>query len=212
MKLNQYFRPMYICPTCEVLRPRESRHCFICNRCIDRHDHHCQWINRCVGIGNHNYFLAYLYVIWIYLFYLLVMCFVNITVRIGPADILTASRTRLFLFPYFSESQEQVAFDVTLAFVILLDLFFLAPLTLLLVIQSLNYLHAQTTSARMKRNKQPAGLMIQEVDGPMYAREALINHKDRSRLFVDRDRAAQFSKDFTKQQQSEILSSVEGSP
>lgn len=45
LKLNQYFRPMYICPTCQVLRPRDSRHCFICNKCIDRHDHHCQWIN-----------------------------------------------------------------------------------------------------------------------------------------------------------------------
>ena len=41
LKLNQYFHPMYICPTCEILRPKESRHCYICNRCIDRHDHHC---------------------------------------------------------------------------------------------------------------------------------------------------------------------------
>jgi len=41
LKLNQYFHPMYICPTCEILRPKESRHCYICNKCIDRHDHHC---------------------------------------------------------------------------------------------------------------------------------------------------------------------------
>jgi len=46
----------------------------------------------------------------------------------------------------------KVAYDSTLAAVILIDMFFLAPLTLLLVIQLLNYLHAQTTSARLKMN------------------------------------------------------------
>ena len=41
LKLNEYFETQYICPTCEVLRPQESRHCTICNKCVDRYDHHC---------------------------------------------------------------------------------------------------------------------------------------------------------------------------
>jgi len=41
LRLNKYFDPSYICPTCEVLRPQESRHCYICNKCVDRFDHHC---------------------------------------------------------------------------------------------------------------------------------------------------------------------------
>ena len=32
LRLNQYFDPSYLCPTCEVLKPQESRHCYICNR------------------------------------------------------------------------------------------------------------------------------------------------------------------------------------
>jgi hypothetical protein len=41
LKLNMHFDPSYICPKCEILRTPESRHCFICNKCVDRFDHHC---------------------------------------------------------------------------------------------------------------------------------------------------------------------------
>ena len=49
-----------MCPDCEVLRTPRSRHCAICNRCVERFDHHCPWINNCVGIHNHNSFLVFL--------------------------------------------------------------------------------------------------------------------------------------------------------
>lgn len=77
LKLNQYFKPIYLCSTCEIVRPNKSVHCLICNRCVSRYDHHCPWINHCVGIGNHNYFLAYLILIWTYLVYLLITCVYN---------------------------------------------------------------------------------------------------------------------------------------
>jgi len=43
-------------------------------------------------------------------------------------------------------------FDSVLGVVILADLFFLAPLTLLLAIQTLNFFDGQTTSTRFKMN------------------------------------------------------------
>ena len=49
-----------MCPDCEVLRTPRSRHCAICNHCVERFDHHCPYINNCVGIGNHNVFLVFL--------------------------------------------------------------------------------------------------------------------------------------------------------
>jgi palmitoyltransferase ZDHHC13/17 len=49
-----------MCPDCEVLRTPRSKHCAICNRCVDRFDHHCPWINNCVGIHNHNSFLVFI--------------------------------------------------------------------------------------------------------------------------------------------------------
>ena len=50
-----------LCPDCQTIRTSRSRHCSICNRCVERFDHHCPWVNNCVGIRNHNYF--YLFVI-----------------------------------------------------------------------------------------------------------------------------------------------------
>lgn len=49
-----------MCPDCLVLRTPRSRHCAICNRCVERFDHHCPWLNNCVGIRNNNAFIFFL--------------------------------------------------------------------------------------------------------------------------------------------------------
>ena len=48
-----------LCPDCQTIRTSRSRHCSICNRCVERFDHHCPWVNNCVGVGNHNYFFLF---------------------------------------------------------------------------------------------------------------------------------------------------------
>ena len=49
-----------LCPDCDCVRTSRSRHCAICNRCVERFDHHCPWVNNCIGIHNHNYFFGFL--------------------------------------------------------------------------------------------------------------------------------------------------------
>ena len=51
--------PCNICPDCKVIRTPRSRHCNICNRCVERFDHHWPYLNNCIGYRNHIYFLGY---------------------------------------------------------------------------------------------------------------------------------------------------------
>merc|ERR1711879_105172 len=64
---EQIFSEAY-CKTCQLTKPARSKHCSLCNVCIAKFDHHCIWINNCVGVGNHKWFLGFL-------FWHLVICF-----------------------------------------------------------------------------------------------------------------------------------------
>ena len=57
------------CPKCLVKKKSDTKHCFICNECIDGFDHHCYWINHCVGKRNHSLFVFFLFVLVIHLSY-----------------------------------------------------------------------------------------------------------------------------------------------
>lgn len=60
MEVMKIFDPVLLCADCEVVRTDRSRHCSICNKCVERFDHHCPWINNCVGINNHGVFMSFL--------------------------------------------------------------------------------------------------------------------------------------------------------
>jgi len=60
LNLLQNFDPVLLCPDCMVIRTKRSRHCSICNQCVERFDHHCPWINNCVGTRNHFAFMGFL--------------------------------------------------------------------------------------------------------------------------------------------------------
>jgi len=155
LKLNQYFEPSYICPTCEILAPKESRHCYICNKCVDRFDHHCQWVNQCIGIGNHSVFYCFLLSIWAYLIFTDYVCFTNIDLFVTHEVVKEAIDSHIvnafykqvshgvfennpikyvFLPGLIGEIYVQVYYDTVLLVTITAASFFLIPLTYLVLI------------------------------------------------------------------------------
>lgn len=75
-----------MCPDCLVLRTPRSRHCAICNRCVERFDHHCPWLNNCVGIRNHNSFIIFLVSLSLELVAIVVSCLVTLISPCGIDD------------------------------------------------------------------------------------------------------------------------------
>jgi len=66
MRLMETFELSSLCPHCEIIVPRRSRHCHVCNKCVERFDHHCPWINNCVGKNNFAYFYMHILLIFLY--------------------------------------------------------------------------------------------------------------------------------------------------
>ena len=176
VRLVEHFEANLLCPHCEVLCTADSRHCYICNQCVERFDHHCQWVNNCVGIQNHSYFYLFILLQNIYLILVVVMaacskytiktdaiCFVHsltfisflidVDVLITPQVLETAEKT--CLFPIVIQSDPlvaQILFDFSLMISMLVSIFFFPFLTYLVCIQTQNFAMNQTTNTRFSKH------------------------------------------------------------
>lgn len=48
-----------LCHICNIRASGpQTKHCRMCNKCVERFDHHCKWLNQCVGARNYVAFLV----------------------------------------------------------------------------------------------------------------------------------------------------------
>ena len=96
LRLVEKFEPNMLCPACEVICTSDSRHCYICNQCVERFDHHCQWVNNCIGIKNHSYFFFFICAQAIYMTSVVIMALMNLSFEV-TAEILNEATRRCVL-------------------------------------------------------------------------------------------------------------------
>ena len=150
--------PCEMCPDCQVLRTPRSRHCAICNRCVERFDHHCPWLNNCVGIGNHNAFLFFL--VFLTLIFLTILTS-NVISSFNWCDF-ELDTCPLEIFCYGCNWGWLTY--IMIVYTTLITLFFLLPVGYLCVIQISNYTMNKTTNERFARTARTMSA-VSDLDG-----------------------------------------------
>ena len=175
-EIVEQFDPNHLCPECQVIRTERSRHCNICNRCVERFDHHCPWINNCVGIRNHGYFYLYIVItiIYILLAFLSTIIVVYKCTHLKMDDEFSHINEEFFqdtssiykaledpLTKQFEDLKFDYGYELIIALgtiILILGMFFFFPLLILVSVQTNNMLMNMTTSERFSRKR----IQIQE--------------------------------------------------
>lgn len=149
--LMDQFDPVSLCPDCQVIRTKRSRHCAICNRCVERFDHHCPWINNCVGGRNHKWFLLYLISIVGTLLTVISCLIINIDKIHFPLKPGQKVNGLISVLPK-DWYNDDVFFGANVL-VLVICFFFLLPVLGLSVVQLGNFVKNKTTSERFARQR-----------------------------------------------------------
>lgn len=129
LKLNKYFDPSFLCSSCEILKPEDSRHCYICKKCVSRFDHHCQWINNCVGLNNHGSFILFLILQWFFLLSVVAICTYNFLI-VYAFESFRPSTYILSTYQFIqNEKTQKTIFIVASSTVMILCSMFIMPVT-----------------------------------------------------------------------------------
>jgi hypothetical protein len=86
IKLVEKCDPNFLCPNCTTTYRSDSRHCYVCDKCIGKFDHHCAWINNCVGHKNHLIFYIFITSLLVYFCAVLTMGLSNFHATILKND------------------------------------------------------------------------------------------------------------------------------
>ena len=143
--LNKY------CYECYIEKSNDSKHCIICHKCYQNFDHHCYWINKCVAKNNYYLFLSFLVETFFYLAVVFVIGLLGLIHLIGGNEDKPYCYNNFTFIKFKSDIivHSNVYYFILNILLILMDLFFLIPETLLLIL----HLHIFFTDYRENKKK-----------------------------------------------------------
>lgn len=169
--------PCEMCPDCEVLRTPRSKHCAICNRCVERFDHHCPWLNNCVGIYNHNPYLIFIMSLLTVLLLIVASCLTMIFDECQPHLHHNDEVCPLIEFCFGCENIP-LRYSMLLA-TTLISLFFGGPASVLCFVHIKNYSAAKTTNERFTRNQRVDSEVSENLGSVADLRASLVGNDNR---------------------------------
>ena len=139
------------CYECFIKKSIDIKHCIICHKCYEKFDHHCYWINKCVAKNNYSVFIGFLVETF---FYLLIVLFISILALI---HLIAGNDGETYVYNIFTEFtfksnflwDNKFYYYILNILLIVIDLFFLIPETLLLIL----HLHICCTNYREKKSR-----------------------------------------------------------
>ena len=132
------------CPFCLVKNKFRSKHCLICQICVDEFDHHCFWVGNCIGKNNYTLFFSFLiFILLNTLFNIVVNIFYLITEigNEGPEKENTA-------FPGFYFGDDFFMYKQTVRIIVSICIFVIC---ILFFIPLVNLFRMQLSTAIEKR-------------------------------------------------------------
>ena len=153
LTLLRDINPADLCAECKIIRSARSRHCAICNQCVERFDHHCPWINNCVGIKNHNVFILFLLTIWLKIVFHSYVVAVSFFKFIYKEDQYNCLEVQCRIFCVFSWCENPYIHLLACILTALICLFYMLMSSAMLITHTLNYLSNRTTNERFSRRK-----------------------------------------------------------
>jgi len=134
--------PVQLCPDCEVIRTPRSRHCGICDQCVERYDHHCPWLNTCVGVGNHTIFIFFIFFLMITLGHILALT--------SYSWINKDKQPKSGFYEFIDLGDSNIPYSFCLG-IMMFTFFFFVAISSLFLTQLKNFMSNRTTNERFSR-------------------------------------------------------------